>query len=198
MIGVTRPGRAAQWKRLMSSVLGLSPHRFPLGPPCRVYAPAQFSKLCFRNIHMKRANSGLITARLLCAFSHSVRPPAKPVMGYGERSQHALLRVSGRVRDADLRVETAELRRALARERQRDRRYRSARLERTEPKRLFQYRAVPVLALASRFRKARMSRSSARCTAATAGGARRRRIQWSGPCPGRQKIMASRARVIAR
>ena len=56
---------------------------------------------------MKRANSGLITARLLCAFSHSVTPPAKPMMGYGERSQHALLRVSGRVRDADLRVETA-------------------------------------------------------------------------------------------
>ena len=29
------------------------------------------------------------------------------MMGYGERSQHALLRVSGRVRDADPRVETA-------------------------------------------------------------------------------------------
>ncbi len=24
--------------------------RFPLGPPCRVYAPAQFSKLCFRRL----------------------------------------------------------------------------------------------------------------------------------------------------
>jgi hypothetical protein len=29
------------------------------------------------------------------------------MMGYGERSQRTLLRVSGRVRDADLRVETA-------------------------------------------------------------------------------------------
>ena len=56
---------------------------------------------------MKRANSGLITARLLRAFSHSVRPRAKPMMVYGERSQHVLLRVSGWVRDADLRVATA-------------------------------------------------------------------------------------------
>jgi hypothetical protein len=30
--------------------------RLPLGPPCRVYAPAQFGKFRFRNIHMKRTN----------------------------------------------------------------------------------------------------------------------------------------------
>ena len=48
--------------------------RFPFRPLCRVDAPAQFGQFRFRNIHMKRTNSGLITARLLCNFSHSCAP----------------------------------------------------------------------------------------------------------------------------
>jgi hypothetical protein len=43
---------------------------FLFRPPCRFNAPAQLDEVCFRNIHMKRHNSGVITARLLCTFSH--------------------------------------------------------------------------------------------------------------------------------
>ena len=48
--------------------------RFPLRPPGGVHAPAQFRKFRVRKIHLKRANGGVITARLLCNFSHSFRP----------------------------------------------------------------------------------------------------------------------------
>ena len=50
------------------------------------------SKFCFRNIHMKRTNSRLIIAHLLCAFSHSFGPPAKPVMARGVRSPRPFCR----------------------------------------------------------------------------------------------------------
>jgi hypothetical protein len=54
-----------------------------------------------------------------------------------------------------------------------DRRYRSARLERTGPRRLFPYRtAVPVLALASRFARRHRAGVAPGCTAATARGCR--------------------------
>jgi hypothetical protein len=43
---------------------------FLLRPPRCVDTPAQFGKFSFRNIHMKRTNCGLITACLLCNFSH--------------------------------------------------------------------------------------------------------------------------------
>ena len=38
--------------------------RFPLRPPCRVYAPAQFGEFRFRNIHMKRTNRILVICLL--------------------------------------------------------------------------------------------------------------------------------------
>jgi hypothetical protein len=40
--------------------------RFPIRPPCRVDAPAQFGKFRFWNIHLKRTNSSLVS-RLLAA-----------------------------------------------------------------------------------------------------------------------------------
>ena len=45
--------------------------RFFLRQPRGLDAPAQFGQFRFRNIHMKRTNSGLITARLLCNLTHS-------------------------------------------------------------------------------------------------------------------------------
>ena len=40
-------------------------NRFSLRPPCRVDAPAQFSKFRFRNIiNMKQTNSGLVSCRI--------------------------------------------------------------------------------------------------------------------------------------
>ena len=40
------------------------PDRFPVRPPCCLYAPAQVGKLRFWNIHMKGTNSGLVAANL--------------------------------------------------------------------------------------------------------------------------------------
>ena len=45
--------------------------RFPIRPPCRVDAPAQFGEFCFWNIHMKRTNIGVISTRQLCDSSHT-------------------------------------------------------------------------------------------------------------------------------
>ena len=39
--------------------------RFPFGPPGRVDAPPQFGEFRFRNVHVKRANRGLVSC--LCA-----------------------------------------------------------------------------------------------------------------------------------
>src|SRR4249920_3328510 len=44
--------------------------RLALGPPGRVYPPPQFAKFSFRKTNLKRANSGVVAARLLHALSH--------------------------------------------------------------------------------------------------------------------------------
>ena len=46
--------------------------RFPIRPPCRVNAPAQFDKFRFWNIHVERTNIGLLSARLLCDLSDAI------------------------------------------------------------------------------------------------------------------------------
>ena len=48
--------------------------RFPLGPPCRLDAPAQFGEIRFRKIHVKRTDGNSVGAHLLCNLSHGVRP----------------------------------------------------------------------------------------------------------------------------
>jgi hypothetical protein len=57
--------------------LGVVGDRLALGPPGRVDAPPQLGKFRFREVHLRKpADSGLVTSRLLCSFSHSFRPPA--------------------------------------------------------------------------------------------------------------------------
>jgi len=48
--------------------------RFPLGPPCRVDASAQFGEIRLWKIHMKRTDGNPVGAHLLCSLSHGVNP----------------------------------------------------------------------------------------------------------------------------
>ena len=48
--------------------------RLALGPPGRVHAPAQIGELRLGKTDLKRADSGLIAACLLCAFRHDHAP----------------------------------------------------------------------------------------------------------------------------
>jgi len=50
--------------------------RLALGPPGRVYAPAQLGELRLRKTDLKRANSGVVAARPLCALRHGYVPPS--------------------------------------------------------------------------------------------------------------------------
>ena len=61
--------------------------RFPFRPLGRADAPAQFGKFRFRNIDLKRTNSGLITARLLCTVTHSCAPFWKNKTGKTSRAR---------------------------------------------------------------------------------------------------------------
>src|SRR2546426_11301955 len=54
--------------------LGLISDRFPVRPPRCVDASAQFGQLRFRNVHAKRTNRGLVTARLFSKFGHGFGP----------------------------------------------------------------------------------------------------------------------------
>ena len=47
--------------------------RFPLGPPCRVDAPAQFGEIRLRKIHMKRTDGNSVTTHLLRHLIHGMR-----------------------------------------------------------------------------------------------------------------------------
>src|SRR6266850_7633465 len=63
-IVISRPiARELLSRRKLHSLRCIS-HYFPVRPICRLYAPAQFGKFRFRNIDVKRTNSGLVS-RLL-------------------------------------------------------------------------------------------------------------------------------------
>jgi len=51
--------------------------RLALGPPGRVYAPAQFGKFRFRKADLKLANNCAVAARLLLDLSHDYVPPSR-------------------------------------------------------------------------------------------------------------------------
>jgi len=72
------PNSARVLNRLELHTLRFIPNRFPLRPLCRLYAPAQFGKFRFRNIHTKLTNSGLVTAHLLSNVAIASDLSAKP------------------------------------------------------------------------------------------------------------------------
>ena len=73
-IVVCRPVLRERLSRRELHALRCIRDRFPFGPIRRLDAPAQFGKFRFRNIHMKRADGGLITALRLCNCIHGCTP----------------------------------------------------------------------------------------------------------------------------
>jgi hypothetical protein len=70
--------------------LGVVGDRLALGPPSRIYAPAQLGELGLRETDLKRANGGVVAARLFCAFTgrHVLLQRLRRASGYGPVARH--------------------------------------------------------------------------------------------------------------